>query len=116
MSDASLDRFRREYLGEFLERTPEEERALWIACWYETTRETFDRAVCTGGVHHELGALPATPHERGLINRHARECRLEAGRMAVEREVPQDVLTRAIRDAQRLPPAEQAAIVARPPP
>lgn len=52
---------------------PKWEIACKIAARYEVACETYDRRVCTGGIHPERGAMPIDGRERELILAHARE-------------------------------------------
>lgn len=69
------NRLRNELYGAWLSESEEERKLRELAETYHTGCETYDRRVCSGTSPRIGDAMPVTPHEMGLINRHAREMR-----------------------------------------
>lgn len=66
---------RNELYGTWLPESEEERNLRKFAETYHTGCEAYDRRVCSGTSPRTGNAIPLTPHEMGLINRHALEMR-----------------------------------------
>ena len=83
-----MNNFISEFFGEF-EPTEKDRLACELADRYHKATEEFDRTVCTGPIKDGC-IMPATAHEFGLINRHAKDVlhaiQLEASKAGITRK------------------------------
>lgn len=84
------------------------EQAFFLWCRYYVDTENYDRAVCTGGLDRDGGAMPATSHERALINSNARMLHEKLRNEAAGAGIDAETMERAKGEASRL--THQAAL------
>jgi hypothetical protein len=87
----------KEMYGEWLVESDEDKHLRELAEAYHARCEAYDRTVCTGR-HPKTGeAIPLTPSELGLINKHARAVREAVIREGESRGLTKEQVGQAIR-------------------
>lgn len=81
--------------GKAFQRDPQYDKAIELWCFYEVECETFDRAVCTGGIGRDGGAMPRGGRELGAVNRNADKVRRKISDMSIEEGIDRETMDKA---------------------
>lgn len=92
----AADLFKQQYHSE-PPNDPEWDAATRLAAEYYLQAEAYDRTICHGPIHPEMGALPSTSRERSLSIHHVRVLWSRLERMGYEQGIHPDKLKSARR-------------------